>query len=154
MPEFVFKSNGKFFVTVENGYLRWTRKGMQNFFVQGSKGEKNIPIREISAIQLKEPKVTTGYIQFAYSGASESKGGVMDAVKDENTITFTKKELNQAKELKQLIESLQNEYYSSQRQISGQSSDADELRKYKELLDDGIITAEEFNSKKKDLLGL
>lgn len=30
----------------------------------------------------------------------------------------------------------------------------DEIRKFKELLDDGIITQEEFDAKKKDLLGL
>ena len=34
------------------------------------------------------------------------------------------------------------------------SSNADELRKFKELLDDGIITEEEFEMKKKQLLGL
>ena len=34
------------------------------------------------------------------------------------------------------------------------SSPTDEIRKYKELLDDGIITQEEFNSKKKELLNL
>ena len=33
-------------------------------------------------------------------------------------------------------------------------SPAEEIRKYKELLDDGIITAEEFQAKKKQLLGL
>ena len=33
-------------------------------------------------------------------------------------------------------------------------SNADELKKYKELLDSGIITQEEFNAKKKQLLGL
>lgn len=33
-------------------------------------------------------------------------------------------------------------------------SDADELKKYKELLDSGIITQDEFNAKKKQLLGL
>lgn len=31
-------------------------------------------------------------------------------------------------------------------------SSADELRKFKELLDDGIITQEEFETKKKELL--
>lgn len=35
-----------------------------------------------------------------------------------------------------------------------QVSNADELRKYKQLLDDGIITAEEFDAKKNQLLGL
>ena len=34
------------------------------------------------------------------------------------------------------------------------TSNADEIRKYKGLLDDGIITEEEFNAKKKELLGL
>ena len=34
------------------------------------------------------------------------------------------------------------------------NSNADELKKYKELLDSGIITQEEFDAKKKQLLGL
>ncbi len=33
-------------------------------------------------------------------------------------------------------------------------SDADELRKFKQLLDDGIITEEEYNAKKKQILGI
>ncbi|MFD1446122.1 DUF4429 domain-containing protein [Oceanobacillus profundus] len=150
MAEFYFKSNGKFIVTVENGYLRWKRKGFQNYLNQGSKGEKSIPIKSITAIQIKEPRLTTGYIQFAYSGASESKGGVLDAVKDENTITFLKKELDQAIELKNLLETLQNEDNS----VMTKSSDAEELIKYKQLLDDGILTQDEFDAKKKQILGL
>ena len=35
-----------------------------------------------------------------------------------------------------------------------QASAADELKKFKELLDMGIITQEEFDAKKKQLLGL
>lgn len=34
------------------------------------------------------------------------------------------------------------------------TSNADELKKYKDLLDSGIITQDEFNEKKKQLLGL
>ncbi|MDR2865842.1 MAG: SHOCT domain-containing protein, partial [Methanomassiliicoccaceae archaeon] len=37
---------------------------------------------------------------------------------------------------------------------STQASSADEIRKYKELMDDGIITREEFEAVKKRLLGL
>ena len=33
-------------------------------------------------------------------------------------------------------------------------SNADELKKYKELLDSGVITQEEFDAKKKQILGL
>ena len=35
-----------------------------------------------------------------------------------------------------------------------QRSNADELKKFKELLDSGVITQEEFDAKKKQLLGL
>lgn len=38
--------------------------------------------------------------------------------------------------------------------IAQSKSDADELRKYKDLLDSGVITQEEFDAKKKQLLGL
>ena len=37
---------------------------------------------------------------------------------------------------------------------SASSSNVDEIRKYKSLLDDGIITQEEFDAKKKELLGV
>ena len=35
-----------------------------------------------------------------------------------------------------------------------ETSNADELKKFKDLLDSGIITQEEFDEKKKQLLGL
>ncbi len=38
--------------------------------------------------------------------------------------------------------------------ISQQSDEADQLKKYKDLLDGGVISQEEFDAKKKQLLGL
>ena len=38
--------------------------------------------------------------------------------------------------------------------VGGTISTADEIAKFKKLLDDGIITQEEFNTKKKQLLGI
>lgn len=148
--DFNFVSNGKYNVSIKDGYLSWSRKGLRNFMIQGSKGEKSIPIKSITAIQLKEPGLTTGYIQFAYSGSSESKGGTMSAVNDENTILFLKKELKQAKELKSMVESIQRQNSTSSPQISG----ADEIIKFKQLLDEGILTVEEFETKKKQILGI
>ncbi|MBE6806625.1 MAG: SHOCT domain-containing protein [Ruminococcaceae bacterium] len=58
---------------------------------------------------------------------------------------------------KLLIERQQNkqkEVYVPVTQPSSQTSAADELKKYKDLLDAGIITQEEFDAKKKQLLGL
>lgn len=38
--------------------------------------------------------------------------------------------------------------------VTNDSSNAEELKKYKELLDSGVISQEEFDAKKKQLLGL
>ncbi len=148
---FEFKSNGKFTVTVDEYNVKIKSKGMLNYINKGSRGEKSIPIKSITAIQFKDPSLTAGYIQFAYSGSSESKGGVFDAVKDENTVLFAKKELKQAKELVDLIES--KRHASSAPQITAVSS-ADEILKMKELLDAGVLTQDEFDAKKKQLLGI
>jgi TM2 domain-containing membrane protein YozV len=43
---------------------------------------------------------------------------------------------------------------SPSQQINTSQSVADELKKYKELLDQGVITEEEFNAKKEQLLKL
>lgn len=43
---------------------------------------------------------------------------------------------------------------SSNHPTTASKNEVDEIRKYKELLDDGIITQEEFDAKKKELLGL
>ena len=83
--------------------------------------------------------------------ALKTKGGTMSAVKDENTITFIKSELELARELVELIESKRHETKSEPTQ---QLSAADELIKYKGLLDAGVLTQEEFDAKKKQLLGI
>ena len=58
------------------------------------------------------------------------------------------------------IRTVMNEYKSIVSQNVGsttatqKTSEADEIKKYKELLDEGIITKEEFDRKKKQILGL
>ena len=51
---------------------------------------------------------------------------------------------------------IERQYSEKQNTIQSTSptSNADELKKYKDLLDNGIITQEEFDAKKKQLLGL
>lgn len=151
--EYVFKSNARAVVSVENDIIRISRKGVRSFLTQGLKGEKSIPIRNITAIQIKKPGMTTGYIQFAQHGMMESEGGVFDAVKDENTIIFNKKDYEQALELKDYIEDIQDQQNNSTTQTN-EKSEADELSKFKQLADEGVITQEEFEAKKKQILGL
>lgn len=56
---------------------------------------------------------------------------------------------------KSILRNNQNQQMISE--LSNQANiknDMDELKKYKELLDQGIITQEEFDAKKKQLLGI
>ena len=56
--------------------------------------------------------------------------------------------------MKKEIEKVFNEYQSIDHTSVASISAADELKKFKELLDEGIITQAEFDAKKKELLGL
>ena len=88
-----------------------------------------------------------------FLGSHESKGGLTDAKTDENTVLFDFGKQNKyAEEIKRYIE----EYNSNSTptiQISG-NSNLDEINKLKTLLDNGAITQEEYEAKKKQLLGL
>jgi len=62
-------------------------------------------------------------------------------------------------EIKELMALLENMLYTRQSnqepgQATQHTSDADELAKYKKLLDDGAITQKEFDAKKKQILDL
>lgn len=126
-----------------------------NVLTGGSTGGKRINFIDITAIQFKEPAgMTVGFIQFAYPGSGEARGGVVDAINDENAIPVSPQNYAQAREIVDYIEKRRAELRSPQATVIQQSSPADEIKKYKELLDMGIITQEEFDAKKKQLLGL
>lgn len=81
------------------------RKGFISFVSQGLKGDKEIYIDKISSIQIKNANwITNGYIQFAFLGGRESKGGLLDATKDENTVLFTSGQQENFLKLKSFLE--------------------------------------------------
>ena len=130
------------------------RKGISAFLTQGLKGGKTIPIVSLTNIQFKPAgRLTNGYIQFSVLGEVGSKGGALAASFDENTVFFKKKNADVAENIRAFLEEkIINK--SNTTQIVQTASNADELKKFKELLDSGIITQEEFDAKKKQLLGL
>ena len=65
-----------------------------------------------------------------------------------------KKDLEKMKEIYNYVDGKIREYKNKGNGTVQQLSPADELKKFKELLDAGIITQEEFDAKKKELLGL
>ncbi|MFC4682891.1 SHOCT domain-containing protein [Exiguobacterium sp. s149] len=146
---FDFKSNGKTTVTVENGFIKISRRGFMNRINNGG-GDKNIRISSLSGVQVKKPGLTTGYIQFIFSGSKDT-AGVMDAVKDENSILFVKKEYYLALKLRDYVEDLLAQ--PTQQTVAATSiSAADELLKLKQLLDAGVLSQDEFDAQKTKLL--
>jgi hypothetical protein len=121
----------------------------------GTKSDKSIPIRSIGAVQFKVPSMTSGFLQIAYSGSSESKGGVFNAAQDENTVMFVKKDLHAFQTVKGFIEFQQNKLNepSAPAAAAAPASLADELTKLATLRDQGILTPDEFDAQKARLLG-
>lgn len=151
--EIFIKSPGKTIIAINNDSLTVTRKGMINTMNHGLKGEKTIPFKNITAMQLKKPGMTNGYLQFSVLGGNESRGGIYAASTDENTIMFSKKYFKEMTELKSFIELKQSEL-SKQTTINNfsEKSTAEQIKEFKELLDLEIITQEEFDQKKLQLL--
>lgn len=117
------------------------------------KGDKTIYLNQISGIQIKKASTfLVGYIQFTLSGGIERTKGITDAVNDENTVTFTKKNNDVVYDIQRKIEELKSKNAMSN--IINQLSPADEIKKYKTLLDENVISKEEFEAKKKQLLDL
>ena len=117
-----------------------------------TQGEKTIYFKDAIGVQYKPSTVTDGYIQVETSAAGRSASS---AYGGENSIQFGGK-CNADAEIiasfiRTKIEEIKNTPVGTSVQ---QASPAEELKKFKELLDMGIISQEEFDAKKKQLLGL
>lgn len=141
-------------VIVENKTVKIVKRN----WLFAAKREKTLPIRNISSVEVKKPGfLISGFIQFSISGGQSLDssyrytGGAYDAAKDENSVLFTGEEnYKKALRIKRYIEN----YSETNQTVASTYSEADEIIKYKKLLDDGIISQEEFEAKKKQLLGL
>ena len=111
----------------------------------GIQGEKTIYFDKITAIQVKEPGMLAGYIQFSILGEIGRKDGVIGAMGDENTIAlYSPFECMIAKFIQDYInKSNQNK---KQPQNSYSNDFATEIIKLKKLLDDGVITKADFDA--------
>lgn len=130
------------------------RTGFLNKLSYGFSGTKTIPMNSITSIQYKAGGgILNGFLQFGVLGGNELKGGLSGAASDENSVIFPKDKNEKAEKIKAYIEAKIAER-SKPASGSGAVSAADEILKLKQLLDAGILTAEEFEAKKKQLLGV
>ncbi|MFE6373279.1 SHOCT domain-containing protein [Bacillus subtilis] len=115
--------------------------------------EKEIRIKAISAVEMKKPgKLVAGYISFIFSGGKEASGKwTVDAAKNENTMMVRKKYYADFIKCKALIDQYIEEAQTSP--TVSTPSDADELMKWAALKNSGAITEEEYEVKKREILG-
>ena len=116
-------------------------------------GEKTIYFNDCVGIQFKKAGLMIGYLQFetASSKGNENLFGENSFNWDAMLNISNQKMIEVAEYCKKQIEEYKNRKNNV---VVNEVSAADEIKKFKALLDDGIITKEEFNAKKKELLGL
>ncbi len=142
-----------------------SRKGFKAFMVQGFAGDRTFYYKDITSIDFRKPSlIANGYIKIITSGIQDTNnaknnflGSTMEAAKDPNTVilrAFKKDTANKTEEFYNLI----MRKIAASKEISSNSnhfiSNADEIKKFKELLDIGAISKEEFEKKKNELLNL
>lgn len=137
-----------------------TQKGAMGFLTQGLQGEKTIYYSDISSVQFKNCGWTNGFFEFTFPGGIDKPGGALSGINNDNRFIFGKPTIGAAKKLAQEMEKF-NEFIQNKlreyktikhNSVVQQTSNADEIRKYKQLMDEGILTEAEFNAKKKELL--
>lgn len=153
---------GKILKVYEDRCVISTKAGIKSFAFGGlmgaTRGDKEFYYSDITSVQFKNLKTTTGYLQFEYAGSHSGNNFT-----SENSFTFSAtigtKKYNDLKEaMPPIYEYILGKVREHKNQKNGtvvqQISSADELAKFKKLLDDGVISQDEFDAKKKQLLGL
>lgn len=121
------------------------------------RADKTIYISAIGSINLKNPgMISGGILNFGTGNSNETINLIGSGVFtqfDDNSFIYLKKSHQAVLKAKEYIEKRMLELKNPTSPIQVQQlSAADELRKFKQLLDDGIISQAEFDEKKKQLL--
>lgn len=148
---FDFKYGGKVHILVDEEYVTFYRKGKSAKFYKknGLKPEESIRIDDINAIQFKDPGMLSGYIRFVIETDKQVK--IHKPLTDHNSIVFDKKEIQQAEQLKKLMEGLIQSHAGKQK-VASSVGIATEIEKLHELKEKGVITDKQFEEQKEKLL--
>ena len=124
-----------------------------SLIVRSKKGSTTIPFSSIGSIEIKEPtRLAKGSMTIRTIESNTSSIhlglGISANFGAFHTIMFGMYELPIAQKIKEYVMN-----YSPAPISSPAVSAADEILKFKQLLDQGIITQSEFDAKKKQLLG-
>lgn len=131
----------------------------ENIIITAKKTEEVVPISRIQSFSLKEPGLAYGKIVFTTAQAATTGVnvgfGISATLGAEKTFFFSKGDLGTAKQFRDAVMN----YDKSVSQPNTTPTDTvvsvvEEIRGLKALLDEGILTQEEFDTKKKQLLGI
>lgn len=150
---------GSGFVRFDGDFVHIQHSGGLSRLTVG-KGAKRVPLQAITAIQIKPAgPVVAGYIQFTMGGAVEARSRFgrqsFDAVGDENSIMFSKREQPHFEVLRSTIEQAMAEARrpAVDRGVTQMPVDlVGQLRGLAELRDAGVLTDAEFEQKKAEIL--
>ena len=118
---------------------------------------KTLPMANIMSVSVSPSMFWRGFIEFSVPGGKDSSN-IQEALYNENALPLKAFGQNEeARKIKAYVEE-RIMYYANNKGgttiVQQAISPAEEVKKMKELLDMGIITQEEFEIKKKQLLGL
>ena len=136
-----------------NDYLKLTQDYIA---VHWMNKDSKIPISQIKSITVKDPKgkLRPGMITIKVGAAPSSYVHLTSFLSVGNSSDIEFPHAYEYLEAAHRISEYVGAYGTNQSGQQQPSSAADEIRKFKELLDCGIITQEEFDAKKKQLLGI
>lgn len=149
-------------ITLDDGNVIISREpssiwaGLLTFLTLGVQGPKTIPVRNITAVQMKDAGyLLNGYLRLSINGR-DPIGGITTAVRDENAIMFTLQNMVSFRIMRDALQA-QMDVIRTQPPPSVPTplaSQADELEKMANLHDRGVLTDAEFAAKKQQILGL
>lgn len=141
-------------IELDGNRLRIRREGVVALLGHGLKGDKEILVERITAIQFREAgAIVNGYLQLSFMGGREAQGGAFEAALDENTVMFTATQEPGFRRLRRELEKRIGEGRQPQPSASG-DAELDALERLASLRERGAITEEEFQAKKRRILGL
>ncbi|KRN13425.1 hypothetical protein IV37_GL000142 [Fructilactobacillus fructivorans] len=155
------KGTNKEYLFCDESKLYILKKGFMTGHMFGNQTYR-MPYANISSVSV-DYHMLSGYFEVSAGGVQDSKKnywattGKDSPQESPNTITLTGKPLKETFEkAADMINDIVANIHNPQNDNSTNQSNSavDEIKKYKQLADDGIITNEEFEEKKKQLLEL
>jgi hypothetical protein len=141
-------------VSFDGEWVTISRKGLNRLTV--GKGTKRVHASQITAVQLKPAgPLINGFIQFSIPGGTERRSAygsqTKDAVRDENSVVFTKKQQPPFEQLRDAIEAAISGLHrpAAPAPSAGLGS---ELAQLAQLRATGALSEAEFQTAKQSLL--